>query len=60
MRAPLSLISAAGSKETKLVETVIWGAVLTAFCAFLFPYALNLPMPLWPQNLTLSTMFSIR
>ena len=54
------VISAAGSSETRWLETLIWAGVLTAFCAFLFPYALNLPMPLWPQNLTLSTMFSIR
>jgi putative tricarboxylic transport membrane protein len=53
-------VSAAGSSESKWVETLIWGAFLTAFCAVLFPYGLNLPMPLWPQNLTLTTMFSIR
>jgi putative tricarboxylic transport membrane protein len=23
--------------------------VLAAFCAFLFPYVLNLPMQLWPR-----------
>ena len=54
------VLSAAGSQETRWIETFIWAAVLAAFCAVLFPYALNLPMPLWPQNLTLSTMFSIR
>jgi putative tricarboxylic transport membrane protein len=54
------LVAALGSAESRWVETLIWGAVLTAFCAFLFPYALNLPMPLWPQNLTWSTIFSIR
>jgi len=55
------VVSAAGSEETRWVETLIWGAFLTAFCAVLFPYALNLPMPLWPQNFTLSLgMFSIR
>jgi putative tricarboxylic transport membrane protein len=55
------LVSAAGSNESRWLETIIWGAFLTAFCAFLFPYALNLPMPLWPQNLSFSaSMFSIR
>lgn len=55
------LISAAGSTEVRWIEMVIWGAVLTLFCSLLFPYALNLPMPLWPsQNLTLTTIFSFR
>jgi len=55
------LISAAGTSEVRWIETMIWGAVLTAFCAILFPYALNLPMPLWPSpNISLATMFSIR
>lgn len=55
------LISAAGSSEVRWIETVIWGAVLTVFCSLLFPYALNLPMPLWPSpNISLATMFSIR
>ncbi len=53
-------IAAAGSRESRVVETIIWGAVLTVFCAVLFPYVLNLPMPLWPQNLRLDNVFSIR
>ena len=47
------MISAAGSSETSGWRRSSGRAVLTAFCALLFPYALNLPMPLWPQNLTL-------
>jgi putative tricarboxylic transport membrane protein len=54
------IVSAAGTKEVRWVETIIWAGALTLFCALLFPYGLNLPIPLWPQNLTLSTMFSIR
>jgi putative tricarboxylic transport membrane protein len=55
------LISAAGSTEVRWIETIIWGAVLTTFCSLLFPYALNLPMPLWPSpNISLANMFSIR
>jgi putative tricarboxylic transport membrane protein len=47
----LSIIAAAGATpEAKLFETLIWGAALTAFCCFLFPYALNLPMQLWPNS----------
>jgi putative tricarboxylic transport membrane protein len=54
------VISAFGSSEVRWIETIIWAAVLTVFCSLLFPYALNLPIPLWPQNLTWSTMFSLR
>lgn len=55
------LVSAAGSSETRWIEAIIWGAFLTVFCALLFPYALNLPMPLWPQNFSFTaSMFSIR
>jgi putative tricarboxylic transport membrane protein len=47
----LSICAAAGATpEARVLETVIWGAVLTAFCCFLFPYALNLPMQLWPNS----------
>lgn len=47
----LSIIAAAGATpEARLIETLIWGAALTAFCCFLFPYALNLPMQLWPNS----------
>ena len=43
------MVAAAASDETRWIETAIWGAVLTLFCALLFPYALNLPLPLWPR-----------
>jgi putative tricarboxylic transport membrane protein len=53
----LSILAAAGATpEARIVETLIWGAVLTAFCCFLFPYALNLPMQLWPNNWDLATI----
>jgi putative tricarboxylic transport membrane protein len=45
----LVAVSSVGSPESKWYETLIWGAVLSAFCAVLFPYVLNLPMPLWPN-----------
>jgi hypothetical protein len=45
----LVVISAAGTREVRWIEITIWGAVLAAFCAVLFPYALNLPMQLWPR-----------
>jgi len=53
----LSICAAAGATpEARVLETIIWGAVLTAFCAFLFPYALNLPMQLWPNNWDIDTI----
>jgi len=53
----LSILAAAGATpEARLVETLIWGAVLTAFCVLLFPYALNLPMQIWPNNWDLATI----
>jgi hypothetical protein len=52
--------AAAATSEVRWFETLIWAAVLSAFCAFLFPIALNLPLPLWPQNLTAGKIFSIR
>ena len=45
------MISALGSEETRWVEAAIVGACLTAFCALLFPYALGLPLQLWPRFL---------
>jgi putative tricarboxylic transport membrane protein len=45
------LIAALGTHETRWVETLIVGACLTAACAFLFPYVLGLPMPLFPRFL---------
>lgn len=45
------MISVLGSSETRWVEAAIVGACLTAFCALLFPYALGLPLQLWPRFL---------
>jgi putative tricarboxylic transport membrane protein len=45
----LVLISAAASREVRWIEAMVWGVVLALFCAFLFPYVLNLPMQLWPR-----------
>jgi len=43
------VVCAAATEEVKWRETVIWATLLTAFCAFLFPYGLNLPFQLWPR-----------
>ncbi len=45
------MVSALGTPETRWKETVIVGIALTAFCSFLFPYGLGLPMQLWPRFL---------
>jgi len=53
----LSIIAAAGATpEARPLETLIWGAFLTAFCVLLFPIALNLPMQLWPNSWDLATI----
>jgi putative tricarboxylic transport membrane protein len=43
------MISAGATEDTRWPETAVWAAILTTFCALLFPYALNLPLQLWPQ-----------
>ena len=43
------VISANATKDVRWIETLVWCAVLTAFCSVLFPYGLNLPLQLWPR-----------
>jgi putative tricarboxylic transport membrane protein len=43
------MIGAAGSTETRWWEALLMAVAITAFCTFLFPYALNLPFQLWPR-----------
>ena len=43
------IISALGTPETKWKETIIVGICLTTFCSLLFPYALGLPLQMWPK-----------
>jgi hypothetical protein len=43
------VISAAASKETRWIESVITAAALTVFCWLLFVYLLGLPFQLWPR-----------
>jgi putative tricarboxylic transport membrane protein len=45
------MVCAAAADDVKWKESVIWAAVLTTFCSFLFPYGLNLPFMLWPRFL---------
>src|SRR5215211_5113154 len=43
------IICAAAADDVKWRESLIVAAVITAFCAVLFPYGLNLPFQLWPR-----------
>ena len=43
------MIAALGTPETRWKQTLIVAIALTAFCSFLFPYALGLPMQLKPR-----------
>ncbi|MFH1344869.1 MAG: tripartite tricarboxylate transporter TctB family protein [Pseudomonadota bacterium] len=43
------LIAAMGTPETKWKQTVIVAICLTTFCSLLFPYALGLPLQMWPK-----------
>ena len=45
------MISALGTPETRWKETIIVGICLTIGCSLLFPYALGLPMQLFPRFL---------
>ena len=57
----LSVVAvSAATTEVRWLETLIWSAVLTAFCVFLFPIALNLPFQLWPTNLSWASLLSFR
>lgn len=44
----VAIVSAFASPETRWTEVLIFGAIMTAFCAALFKYALGLPIPLAP------------
>jgi len=43
------MISALGTPETRWRETIIVGICLTIGCSLLFPYALGLPLQLFPR-----------
>jgi hypothetical protein len=42
------VVAAVGSRETRWTESLLMAVGMTAFCTFLFPYALNLPFQMWP------------
>ena len=43
------MVAILGSREMRVLESIIAAAVMTAFCVFLFTYLLNLPFQLWPR-----------
>ena len=45
------MIAALGTPETRWKETIIVGICLTIGCSLLFPYALGLPLQLFPRFL---------
>jgi putative tricarboxylic transport membrane protein len=45
------LIAGMGTSETRWKETIIVGICLTIGCSLLFPYALGLPLQLFPRFL---------
>ena len=45
------LLAGCASNETRWVETLVYGVLMTAFCAGLFKLALGLPIPLAPWAL---------
>lgn len=51
------VIAAFATNEVRWFETLVWAAFLTLFCVLLFPIALNLPLQLWPRDLSFQTMF---
>jgi putative tricarboxylic transport membrane protein len=54
------MISAAATTEVRWIETAIWAAVLTLFCSLLFPWGLNLPLPLWPYGFDPAHLLHLR
>ncbi len=45
------LLSGAAIDDFRIKEGLIFAIAITAFCAFLFPFALGQPIPLWPTFL---------
>jgi len=43
------IVCAAAAEDVKWRESIVVAVAVTAFCAVLFPYGLNLPFQLWPR-----------
>jgi putative tricarboxylic transport membrane protein len=42
------MVASFAMNDARIGETTIFAVAITAFCAFLFPFALGQPIPLWP------------
>jgi putative tricarboxylic transport membrane protein len=45
------MLAGAAVDDFRIGEGLIFAVIITAFCAFLFPFALGQPIPLWPSFL---------
>jgi putative tricarboxylic transport membrane protein len=45
------LLAGSAVDDFKLKEGILFAVAITTFCAFLFPFALGQPIPLWPTFL---------
>jgi hypothetical protein len=45
------LVASRADRESRLMETLVFAAVITAFCIGLFSYGLRLPIPVMPTSL---------
>jgi hypothetical protein len=45
------MLAGAAVDDFRIGEGLIFAIIITAFCAFLFPFALGQPIPLWPSFL---------
>lgn len=45
------MLAGAAVDDFRIGEGLIFAVLITAFCAFLFPFALGQPIPLWPTFL---------
>jgi putative tricarboxylic transport membrane protein len=43
------MLSGAAVEDFRVKEGLAFAVAITAFCAFLFPFALGQPIPLWPS-----------
>lgn len=45
------MLASFAMEDARIGEAAIFAVAMTAFCAFLFPFALGQPIPLWPTFL---------
>lgn len=45
---PMMIMASYAAEDYRWKEAIVFAIGITIFCAFLFPYALGQPIPLWP------------